>query len=291
MIVLTLTDCPARLRGDLTKWLVEINTGVYVGNVSARVRDELWDRVCEHVKEGRATLVYTARNEQGMAFRVHNTKWEPVDFDGITLMRRPAQTAMAEKPDGAPLPARVEQRMLAQRNASRRAWIMEDYVVIDLETTGLSAAHDDIIELAALRIRKGQKAAAFERLVRIDKRLPASITELTGITDGLLTEQGVLLNTALTEFIAFLGNDVIIAHNAPFDISFLRAACKSEAMNMPRSRVIDTLDIARKRLKGLSDYKLSTVAAALGLHADGLHRAISDCELLHCVYAKLNENV
>ena len=91
MIVVTLSDCPARLRGDLTKWLIEINTGVYVGQVSARVRDELWDRICEHVKDGRATMVFSARNEQGLQFRVHNTTWEPVDFDGITLMRRPAR--------------------------------------------------------------------------------------------------------------------------------------------------------------------------------------------------------
>ncbi len=289
MIVLTLTDCPARLRGDLTKWLIEINTGVYVGNVSARVRDELWDRVCEHVKEGRATLVYSARNEQGMAFRVHNTKWEPVDFDGITLMRRPAQATMAEQPNSAPTLMRAEQRMLAQRNASRPMRTMENYVVIDLETTGLSAAHDDVIELAALRVREGNKTDTFERLIRMDRGLPPSITALTGITDKMLAEQGVLRKKALSEFIEFLGSDVIVAHNAPFDISFLRAACKSETINMPRSRVIDTLDMARKRLKGLSDYRLSTVASALGLQASGLHRAMPDCELLYRVYAKLNE--
>ncbi len=289
MVVLTLTDCPARLRGDLTKWLVEINTGVYVGNVSTRVRDELWDRVCAYVKEGRATLVYTAKNEQGMAFRVHNTKWEPVDFDGITLMRRPTQAVMAERPSATPSITYAEQRMLAQRNASRRRWAMESYVVIDLETTGLSAAHDEVIELAALRVREGQKAATLERLIRLDKQLPPSITELTGITNALLSVQDVPLKEALTEFITFLGNDVIVAHNAPFDISFLRAACKSEAINMPRSRVIDTLDIARKRLKGLCDYKLPTVAGALGIHVAELHRAMSDCELLYQVYTKLNE--
>ena len=89
MIVLTLTDCPPRLRGDLSKWLCEINTGVYVGTVSARVREALWNRVCDNLKNGRATLVYTAGGEQGMTFRVHNSAWTPVDFDGITLMRRP----------------------------------------------------------------------------------------------------------------------------------------------------------------------------------------------------------
>ena len=57
--MLTMTNCPPRLRGDLSKWLCEINTGVYVGNVSSRVRDALWDRVCQNLKNGQATLVFT----------------------------------------------------------------------------------------------------------------------------------------------------------------------------------------------------------------------------------------
>ena len=84
-----MTNCPPKLRGDLSKWLCEINTGVYVGNVSSRVRDALWERVCQNLKNGQATLVFTAAGEQRMDFRTHNTTWETVDFDGIKLMRRP----------------------------------------------------------------------------------------------------------------------------------------------------------------------------------------------------------
>lgn len=64
--MLTMTNCPPRLRGDLSKWLCEINTGVYVGNVSSRVRDALWDRVCQNLKNGQATLVFTTAGEQRM---------------------------------------------------------------------------------------------------------------------------------------------------------------------------------------------------------------------------------
>lgn len=92
MIVVTLTDCPPRLRGDLSKWLLEINTGVYVGQLNKRVREELWKRICDNLPRGRATMVYSANNEQGMEFRVHNTRWMPVDFEGLTLMMRPATT-------------------------------------------------------------------------------------------------------------------------------------------------------------------------------------------------------
>ena len=86
MIVITLTDCPLGLRGDLTKWLQEINTGVYVGQVSARVREQLWTRIIENAKNGRATMVFNAQNEQRLDFCVHNTIWEPIDFDGLKLM-------------------------------------------------------------------------------------------------------------------------------------------------------------------------------------------------------------
>lgn len=89
MVVLCLTNCPPALRGDLTRWLMEIDTGVYAGNVSARVREELWNRVTENIKDGRATMVYSARTEQKMEFRVHNSEWIPVDFDGMKLMLRP----------------------------------------------------------------------------------------------------------------------------------------------------------------------------------------------------------
>lgn len=97
MIVIMLSDCPPKVRGDLSKWLCEINTGVFVGNVSSRVREEVWQRICENIKSGQATMVFSAPGEQKMDFRVHNTTWEPVDLDGIKLMRRPLPSARASK--------------------------------------------------------------------------------------------------------------------------------------------------------------------------------------------------
>ena len=95
MIVLHLTNCPQSLRGDLTKWLMEIAVGVYVGKVSARVRDLLWTRVVETSKSGRAVMVFSTNNEQGMDFRIHGEVWEPVDFDGLKLMLRPSPARLA----------------------------------------------------------------------------------------------------------------------------------------------------------------------------------------------------
>lgn len=91
MLVLVLTACPEGLRGHLTRWLMEVSAGVYVGHVSTRIREELWQRVMSMIGNGRALLVYSARTEQGLAVKTFGHHWKPEDFEGVTLMRRPPQ--------------------------------------------------------------------------------------------------------------------------------------------------------------------------------------------------------
>ena len=96
MLVLVLNAVPQGVRGDLTKWLMEIAPGVYIGRPSATVRDRLWNRVCRHVDDGDALMAFSAANDQGFEFRTNGHKWEPTDFDGLTLMMRP-QTIMKDE--------------------------------------------------------------------------------------------------------------------------------------------------------------------------------------------------
>ena len=90
MIVLVLTACPEGLRGHLTRWLMEVSAGVFVGHVSRRVREELWGRVIELVGNGRALMAFSVAGEQRLAINTFGHHWAPEDFEGITLMRRPA---------------------------------------------------------------------------------------------------------------------------------------------------------------------------------------------------------
>ena len=92
MVVIVLTAVPPGLRGHLTRWLLEISPGVFVGQVSARVRELMWERVEEFKDVGRALLVYSADTEQGLRFEALGHDWTPVDMEGITLMRRPVVT-------------------------------------------------------------------------------------------------------------------------------------------------------------------------------------------------------
>lgn len=209
MTIIVLTDCPPRLRGDLTKWLMEINTGVYVGNLNPRVRYALWERVCDHVKSGRATMVYRANNEQHMQFRVHNTTWGPVDFDGLTLMRRPLPQSRGSA-DAMPqmLMAGFSNAAHQQkaRQMSKRRVPMTTCTVIDVETNGLDPLSADIIEIAALHVADGAAVREFSQLIRIDHPLPSDIVHLTGITDTDLLENGCPLEQVLADLLEFIGD-------------------------------------------------------------------------------------
>lgn len=104
MVVIVLSACPAGLRGHLTRWLLEISAGVFVGHVSTRVRDLLWLNVCEMTSGGRALMVFSVPGEQRMDFRVYNHHWVPTDFDGLTLMMRPAADTSEPDSDEPPAP-------------------------------------------------------------------------------------------------------------------------------------------------------------------------------------------
>jgi len=109
VIVLVLTACPDGLRGHLTRWLLEVSAGVFVGHATNRVRDELWDRTVELIGRGRALMVVTAPTEQRFEIRSHGHHWTPEDIEGLTLMRR-----------GPPPAAGEDLRAHGWSNASRR---------------------------------------------------------------------------------------------------------------------------------------------------------------------------
>ncbi|NIH83757.1 type I-E CRISPR-associated endoribonuclease Cas2e [Amycolatopsis granulosa] len=92
MTVIVVAACPVGLRGHLTRWMLEISPGVFVGTINQRIRALMWARVIDMVKTGRAIMVYHAPNEQGLAFEVHQHDWQPIEHEGIHLILRPNTT-------------------------------------------------------------------------------------------------------------------------------------------------------------------------------------------------------
>jgi CRISPR-associated protein Cas2 len=103
MIVMSLTDCPPRLRGELTRWLIEIRPHVYVGQVNARVRDQLWEKTCKELAGGSAVQIWNSAAEQSFTARSWGTPdYVLRDFEGITLVERPHDTFKPEVDADAP---------------------------------------------------------------------------------------------------------------------------------------------------------------------------------------------
>ncbi|MFJ5123646.1 type I-E CRISPR-associated endoribonuclease Cas2e [Streptomyces sp. NPDC088555] len=104
MTVIVLTNCPVGLRGFLTRWLLEISPGVFLGAPSARIREVLWNEVRQYAGQGRALLAYQTNNEQGYTFETHDHAWHPTDHEGLTLIHRPNPAAprAARQPSDVP---------------------------------------------------------------------------------------------------------------------------------------------------------------------------------------------
>ena len=290
MVVIVLEKCPVSLRGDLTKWLQEISVGVYVGQISARVRDSLWERICSEGKSGRATMVYSVRNEQRLDYRVHNTTWEPIDFDGMKLMLRPSAARLKARDSKGQTYSNASRLLAAEkRQRAARALGMSEYVVVDLETTGLDPEKDEIIEIGSLKVVNGIVVDEFHALIDPSGELSDEVKNLTGLTNSDFEKDGVELSDAIDSLLFFMGSLPLVMHNADFDMSFIDAALERLDIDELDNECIDTLSLARKRMPRLASYRLEDLAQTLGLPTDGMHRAINDCRVTQGLLKHLAE--
>ena len=149
-----------------------------------------------------------------------------------------------------------------------------EYVAFDLETTGLSAQHDVIIEIGAVVMKRGEVLDTFQTFVAPGRRLTPKIIDLTGITDEMLTGAPPI-EEVLPKFLEFVNGRPLCAHNADFDIGFVTAAC--ERLGLPfQPTSVDTLILAQNLMPDLGKYKLNIVADALSLPDFNHHRASDD---------------
>ena len=152
---------------------------------------------------------------------------------------------------------------------------MMTLTIFDLETTGLSPSHNEIIQIAAARVRVGDWLVedVFDTFVRIDRRVPRMITELTGITQ-VQVDGGLGFDEALTRFAAFAGGDsTLIAHNGRrFDMPFLREQCAKRGFPVTDARFIDSCALSRAVWGGRGGHGLDAVLARLGLSTAGCRR-------------------
>ena len=164
-----------------------------------------------------------------------------------------------------------------------------EFVVFDLETTGLKPTTEEITEIAAVLVREGEIRDSFQTYVNPHKPIPPEITELTGISDETVADAPDLPE-ALDKFFAFLGDRVLVAHNAGFDLSFLKAACKRLEIEREFT-YIDTLEMSRIMLPHLNRFKLNILAKELQVGPFEHHRASEDAAVLARIWIKLLEKL
>ncbi|MCY1138592.1 DEDD exonuclease domain-containing protein [Actinoplanes sp. Pm04-4] len=166
------------------------------------------------------------------------------------------------------------------------------FVVLDLETTGGAADGAGITEIGAVKVRGGEELGIFATLVNPGERLPPFITVLTGITEAMLAPAPPI-ESVLPSLLEFLRGAVLVAHNAPYDVGFLKAACARHGYTWPNPRVLDTAAVARRALTRdeVPNRKLGTLAQFFHATVQPTHRALDDAratvDVLHGLIERL----
>lgn len=171
---------------------------------------------------------------------------------------------------------------------SRRAYLRmpEQFVVFDLETTGLKPETHEIIEIGAIRVYRDRTTHdTYQAFIKPKRKVPKKITEITGITQEMVDSEGKSAFHVLPEFLEFIGSDRLVAFNADFDLAFLNAALNTFLPGRKITNPVScALKMARKAWPGLKSYKLSELSKIGRLSDQNTHRALGDCQRTMIVY-------
>ena len=164
---------------------------------------------------------------------------------------------------------------------------MKEYIVVDLETTGLAPKTDRILEVGAWKVENGGFVQKFHRMVDPGMKIPERITQLTGITDSMVQGQP-MIDTVIREFIEFAGGLPLLGHNLMFDYAFLKHAAVNQKITFERMGM-DTLKISRKVLAELPSRKLGELCSYYHIPQQRAHRADEDAYVTAILYEKMKE--
>lgn len=165
----------------------------------------------------------------------------------------------------------------------------DNYTIFDLETTGISAAYDEVIEISALKVRDGEVVEEFSTLVNPQRTIPAGASRVNGIRDDMV-KNAPIFSEVLKQFLLFVGEDVLVGHNIhTFDMKFIWRDAERFYKEIPNNDYIDTLQMAKKCLPQMPHRRLTDLAELYHISAAGAHRALNDCYMNQKVYEQLKK--
>ncbi|MDD3839668.1 MAG: PolC-type DNA polymerase III, partial [Clostridia bacterium] len=162
--------------------------------------------------------------------------------------------------------------------------LQDEFIIFDLETTGLKPSEDRIIEIGAVKVKNGEIVDEFSSMIDPGISIPAKITELTGIDDKMV-KNAPKIEEILPNFLKFISDNPIVAHNASFDTAFIKKSCDMMGIAI-KNPVIDTLALSRVLYPKLKTYKLNKVAEHLNIKLDNHHRAVDDAKATALIFLK-----
>ena len=267
LIVLSVNNVPPKLRGFLTKYLWEINTGIYIGNINARIRKSIWERCTETLSyDGRAVMAFPMDNEQGFGIEVFGDGNRPVDFDGLQLVLKRARERDLALSSGKP----------------------EEYVVLDVEATGLDVKNDSIIEIGAIHVKDGEIIDSFQTFVK--EQTVLEFTNMISITNEDII-QGRSVVDALNELSRFVSQLPVVGYNIySYDMKIILAECQRNNIHFFLHKVIDAYELVRRKL-GIRYYTMLEVATKLSIKYEEKHRALPACMACKEIFELCNGQV
>lgn len=161
--------------------------------------------------------------------------------------------------------------------------LLDEYIVIDLETTGFNPNYDEIIEVGAIKISDGNVIDSFSSLVKPENKIDDFIAELTGITNKMV-EDAPSIEQVLPNFIEFIGDSMLVGHNVSFDINFLYDSYELWYDKYISNSFIDVLRLSRKLFQNFENHKLITLTKKFNIPTSNFHRALADCEYTYKCY-------
>lgn len=181
--------------------------------------------------------------------------------------------------------------MLCDKKGTAIEKYVRDYVIFDLETTGVSSRWDEVVEISAIKVENGEITGEFSSLVNPGRHIPDDASAVNGITDEMVAE-APYFSTVLEDFFEFVGDFVLIGHNIhTFDMKFIYRDAEKYFGKVPGNDYIDTLRLAKNYLPQLYRYRLVDLAEHYGISTAGAHRALNDCRMNQIVYEHLAEEM